>query len=232
MTTNENYGNERAKNLMNAWAQSQVQFWEHWLTGNEPVSTPNVQPEAESEQKDVREQMLDKEVVLRFLEMSQMAWKDLLALAASQQNSASRSTVQTSNSEQFQQKLSIPVATAKTTRDAAELWLMYLRGLQQVSIFSPQAQFGGASRQASLAPAPQESDRQDLNKELTNLYWNMYQNSFGSFLPSVMSGQEPEYNKKMIQEFQTWNSIYKATLEYQLAIADIWTRAFENRMQK
>lgn len=214
MPTNDAYSNERAKKLMDAWAQSQVKFWENWLGNSQAIPTTTVEAKPIEDAQDTRDTMLDKEVVLRFLELSQMAWKDLLALAASQHN---QQVVEPSKSSFL---FSNPTTTTKPSRDAAELWLMYLKGLQKWG------QFATLSTLPSLPPVPPKSDRPELN-ELASLYQNLYQKSLSGFLTSGLPGSHPDLNKQLLQGFYVWSSIYKATLEYQLAIADIWTNAFE-----
>ncbi len=221
MTANDPYWNEKAKNLMDAWAKSQVQFWENWLGDREsiPASIPatKVKVEPVEETKEAGEKILDKEVVLRFLELSQVAWKDLLALAASYQN---RAEVELANSDRFKQ-FSIPAPTSKTTRDAAELWLMYLKGLQKWG------QFAAASGLPSLPAAPPKSDRPELT-DLASLYQNFFQNSLTGFLTAGMPGASLGANKQLLQGYYAGIAMYKATLEYQLAIAEIWTRTLES----
>ncbi len=214
MTTNDAYSNERAKKLMDAWAQSQVKFWENWLGSSQAIPTTTVEAEPIEEAQDTRDTMLDKEVVLRFLELSQMAWKDLLALAASQHNLQ----VAEPSKSSVRQPFSNP--TTKPSRDAAELWLMYLQGMQKWG------QFAASSTFPSLPPVPAKSDRPELN-DLASLYQNLYQKSLSSFLTSGLPGSHPDLNKQLLQGFYVWSSMYKATLEYQLAIAQIWTNAFE-----
>ncbi len=221
MTTKDVYSNEQAKNVMDVWAKSQVQFWENWLGGSEAIPTTTVEAEPIEEPEEVQDKMLDKEVVLRFLELSQMAWKDLLALAASRQN---RQPVEPPNSDRFGQQFRGPTGTAKANRDAAELWLMYLKGMQEWG------QFAASSTLPSLPPLPAKSDRPELN-ELASLYQSLYQKTLSGFLTNGLPGYSPGSNKQLLQGFYVWSSIYKATLEYQLAIADIWTRAFDNMME-
>ncbi|MDY6805080.1 MAG: hypothetical protein SXA11_14910, partial [Cyanobacteriota bacterium] len=60
---------------------------------------------------------------------------------------------------------------------------------------------------------------------------SLYQKSLSGFLTNGLPGYSPSSNKELLQGFYVWSSIYKATLEYQLAIADIWTRAFDNMME-
>ena len=216
MTANDPYGNERAKNLMDAWAKSQVQFWENWLGDSESIPVTKVEAEPVEETKEAGEKIWDKEVVLRFLELSHLAWKDLLALAASDRN---RSGVQPPSGDRFNPQFSTPPGGTKATRDAAELWLMYLKGLQKWG------ELAASSTLPSLPPVPPKSDRPQLN-ELASLY----QNSLSSFLTGGIPGYPPAFNKQLLQGFYAWTDMYKATLEYQLAIADIWTRTLEGMM--
>ncbi|WP_250121753.1 class III poly(R)-hydroxyalkanoic acid synthase subunit PhaE [Chroococcidiopsis sp. CCMEE 29] len=114
-----------------------------------------------------------------------------------------------------------------TLQNQVELWQLYVKGLQKLS------QLWAKPLQQSLEIASRSAlgDR-SAAMELTNLYWDIYENTFGSFLLSPSLGYTREFNHKLLKAFDTWINFYKASFDYQLVLLDIWVRAFEELMRE
>ena len=63
--------------------------------------------------------------------------------------------------------------------------------------------------------------------ELANLYWDIYEKTFGTVLQSPSLGYTREFNNKLFKSFDAWINFYKANFEYQLLLVDVWLKAFE-----
>ncbi|HEY9874977.1 MAG TPA: class III poly(R)-hydroxyalkanoic acid synthase subunit PhaE [Candidatus Obscuribacterales bacterium] len=111
--------------------------------------------------------------------------------------------------------------------DRVELWLLYVKGLQKLG------QIGTETLWQSLEVASKAvcGDR-SASIDLTNLYWDIYENTFGSFLQSPSLGYTREFNNKLFQSFDSWINFYKASVDYQLVLVDVWVRAFEELMRE
>jgi class III poly(R)-hydroxyalkanoic acid synthase PhaE subunit len=68
--------------------------------------------------------------------------------------------------------------------------------------------------------------------ELSNLYWDIYEKIFGSFLNSPSLGYSRELNNKWLKGFDSWINLYKASFDYQVVLADVWVRTFEELMRE
>ena len=63
--------------------------------------------------------------------------------------------------------------------------------------------------------------------ELTNLYWDIYEKSFGSVLQSPSLGYTREFNNKLFKSFDAGINFSKASFDYQIVLLDVWLKAFE-----
>ena len=63
--------------------------------------------------------------------------------------------------------------------------------------------------------------------EATNLYWDIYEKTFGSVLQSPSLGYTREFNNKLFKSFDAWINFSKANVDYQLVLVDVWLKAYE-----
>ena len=63
--------------------------------------------------------------------------------------------------------------------------------------------------------------------ELANLYWDIYEKTFGTVLQSPSLGYSREFNNKLFKSFDAWINFYKANFEYQVVLVDVWLKALE-----
>jgi class III poly(R)-hydroxyalkanoic acid synthase PhaE subunit len=63
--------------------------------------------------------------------------------------------------------------------------------------------------------------------ELTNLYWDIYEKSFGSVLQSPSLGYTREFNNKLLKSFDAGINFSKASFDYQIVLLDVCLKAFE-----
>ncbi len=63
--------------------------------------------------------------------------------------------------------------------------------------------------------------------EVTNLYWDIYEKTFGSVLQSPSLGYTREFNNKLFKSFDAWINFSKASVDYQLVLVEVWLKAFE-----
>lgn len=101
----------------------------------------------------------------------------------------------------------------------AELWKIYEKNLQNLD------QWADSLRQP-LMTAQAMSD--DNATSPTNLYWDIYKQTFGNFLLSPSLGYTREFNNKLLKSFDAWTNFYKASFDYQLVLIDVWVKAFEH----
>lgn len=68
--------------------------------------------------------------------------------------------------------------------------------------------------------------------EATNLYWDVYEKTFGSILQSPSLGYTREFNNKLFKSFDAWVNLSKASVDYQLVLVEVWLKAFEEVMRE
>jgi polyhydroxyalkanoate synthase subunit PhaE len=118
-------------------------------------------------------------------------------------------------------------AMVKATENQAELWQIYVKGVQKL------AQLWAESLQQS-----RENGKGVVGGyagaliELSNLYWNRYEKTFGSVLQSPPLGYAREFNNKLLKGFDAWINFSKANFDYQIVLLDVWLKASEELMRE
>ena len=114
-----------------------------------------------------------------------------------------------------------------TPQNQVELWQLYVKGLQKLSqLWVELLRLSLESMSRTVV-----GDRSALF-ELSNLYWNIYEKTFGSFLQSPSLGYTRQFNHKLLEGFDTWINFYRASFDYQLMLLNVWARAFEELMRE
>jgi hypothetical protein len=116
-------------------------------------------------------------------------------------------------------------AAVKTTQNQAELSQIYLKGLQKLT------QLWAESLQQSLESGA-VGGYAGASIELSNLYWNMYEKTFGSVLQSPNLGYAREFNNKLLKSFDAGLNFSKANFDYQILLLDVWLKASEELVRE
>lgn len=238
--------NEQAEAMVKAFTEAQTKIWESWsdLVRAAPAPMPLYPGAAdqwrklaaqgvkawtgETEQvvKDVAERLLGtQDVVMRFLEVSATAWK---ALAPKVDAGEDWQTILSSYTGYLrQQLLPSPQGMAKAVEDTDELWRLYLEEWQKLG--QPWAE--------SLRRAPWHFGQAAMGDgsaliQLTNLYWDSYERTFGRLLESPSLGHTREQNERLLKGFDAWLDFRRASLRYQVVLGEAWAHAFEQLMRK
>jgi class III poly(R)-hydroxyalkanoic acid synthase PhaE subunit len=158
---------------------------------------------------------------MRFFEFSANAWKELAQKAEAGED---WQKVLGNYTEQLQQQLVRgPEVMFNMTRDQGNMWQEYLNQTQ--SIAQPWAK---AWRQV-----PEQLGRDGAGAlELTRLFWDTYDQTFGRFLESPTLGYTRELDDKLHKGYQAWQRHRRADYEYQLVMAEAWVKLFEQFQQK
>ncbi|HEY9631920.1 MAG TPA: class III poly(R)-hydroxyalkanoic acid synthase subunit PhaE [Coleofasciculaceae cyanobacterium] len=118
-------------------------------------------------------------------------------------------------------------ATVKATQNQAELWQIYVKGLQKL------AQLWAESlQQLRESGSGVVGGYAGALIELSNLYWNMYEKTLGSVLQSPSLGYSREFNNKLLKSFDAWINFSKASFDYQVLLLDVWLKASEELMRE
>jgi polyhydroxyalkanoate synthase subunit PhaE len=235
-----------AEAMVKAFTEAQKKMWESWtdLVRVEPALLgpfPGVADQwrelatqglkgwtADSEQvaKDVAERLLGaQDAMMRVLGLSVSAWK---AMAPKVESGEDWHTILAKYTDQMRQQLvQAPQEMARAIQDTGELWRLYLEEWQKLN--QPWAE--------SLRRAPWHFGQVATGDgsaliELTNLYWDAYERTFGRLLESPSLGHTREVNQDLLKGFDAWVDFRRANLEYQLVLAEAWAQTFEQLMGK
>jgi class III poly(R)-hydroxyalkanoic acid synthase PhaE subunit len=231
--------------MFKVMTEAQKKVWESWLDllRNVPASSRLVGPltpfgalaaqgfknwtdEVGHVAKDVAERLVTSQhVMMRLLELSINAWKAILPkLEAGENWQASLSKY---GEQVRQQLLQFPPGMTQAAQDTAELWRLYLEEWQK--LVQPWAD--------SLRRAPWHFGQAAVGNgsallEMTNLYWDAYERTFGRCLESPSLGHTRELSQDLIKGFHVWVDSRRASFEYQVLLAEAWGRAFEQYVRE
>jgi class III poly(R)-hydroxyalkanoic acid synthase PhaE subunit len=217
---------EMAAKMANTWTEMGTQMWKSWFDVMAAVPTPEQVSAAKPEVKTATERFMNnRDLFVRFLELSASAWKDMLPKVES---GGDWQSILNSYNEQLRQQFgNFPMSAMKTSQDTAQLWQLYMKEMQTFS------QLWGTPLGLSLEPWSKVGlgDTSGL-LELNNLYWDLYQRSLGGFVKAPGLGQNRELSAKLMDGFDAWTKLYKANLDYQVVISDVQIRSFDALMKK
>jgi class III poly(R)-hydroxyalkanoic acid synthase PhaE subunit len=225
-----------------AWADAQQQFWEAWqaMVGTqEKPSEPYTQffeqwrelamkmlenwPGDDTITRQVAEQFINSQTaLLRFVEMTVNAWTDIgPKMAAGEDWQA--------YADRLRQQFAAPYAEmTEASEDLNELWALYMTEWQRLS----QPWMEPLQRTATLGASVLSGRGSDELLELTNLYWDAFERTFGSLLQAPGLGLSRELNEKIARGFDRWLDYRRASADYQRKLADVWGEAFEQLVRE
>lgn len=229
--------NKQSEMTANAWVEAHKEMWDSWAnmaqtaSANAPMYTSMADQwqkmaaqgfaafsaNSEGIVKDTAERFFESQkAFMRFFEFSANAWK---ALAEEAESGGDWQKLLESYSEQLRQQLiSGPEILFNMTQDQGKLWQQYL---DQTQAFS----------QPWLKAWQQTPDHLGQNGtgalELTRLYWDTYEQTFGRFLQSPSMGYTRELDDKLHRGFKAWQRYRRADMEYQCVMAEAWIQLFE-----
>lgn len=236
---------EQVETMARVWTDAQKKMWESWYDLARTAPTPPFYPDwadqwrkfaaqgfeawtanAEPTAKDAAERLFaSQNTLMHFWEFAFNAWK---ALAAKMEAGEDWQSVPREFAEQLrQQLLQSPGATRQISQDMSELWQFYLGELNKLAqpwLRSSQLAHGHLG-QAITGNGSELID-------LTNLYWDAYERTFGRLVESPSLGYTRELNEKLLKGFDAWQDFRRASFEYQTVLADTWVQAFEKLMKE
>ncbi len=222
MVQQTNSWGEVTSELMNTWMETSTQTWKGWLDMMGAYSPQKLMEQSKPDFQDLNQRFLgNQELMLRFLKLSFKAWQDIIPKVETGQD---WQQVMLGYSEQMRSQVEeFSLGTLKVSRDASQLWQLYLKEVQKLSqlwtaslgsFFQPMSKAMGGTTEPWI--------------ELNNLYWNLlYEESFGSLMQSPILGPTREFTGKILRGYDAWVTLYRASLDYQVVLADIQVRSFE-----
>ncbi|MCG8351689.1 MAG: class III poly(R)-hydroxyalkanoic acid synthase subunit PhaE [Chloroflexales bacterium] len=239
-------GKTQAESMMDMWQDAQKQLWDSWSKTVQTVSAstffyPDLLEQWRKlaaqgleawtavaiprSQNVSRQLMAAQAATMRFLEFSADAWK---AMAPKLEAGGDWQSVLHSYTEQFSRQLvRTPADFAQASQDVNELWKLYLEEMQ--SVLNPwveSLQHSPAHMGEALTGGSSEL------VQLTNLYWDAYERTFGRLVQSPRMGFNRELEEKLLRGFDAWTDFRRVSMDYQIVLADTWSRVFERVMRE
>ena len=195
----------------NAWAEQSMQLFSE--TNSRTAETVAGQLFASQEQ------------LIKLMRLVTEAWQ---TIAASGPTPEAWQKALQSYIEQMRQQLTASLDAAKWTQNSAELWQRYLQEMQKwgqpwLSAWQQLPNPWGA------AFGPNSSNPL---REVTNLYWNAFEQTFGQSMGTSSLGLTRDFNEKVNKAFTLWREQQQAMLDCQLLLGNTWLTAFHLLMQK
>jgi len=209
---------EQFGEMSQVWGQSQKSLWDGWYKMASAAGNPSG---GESRIKQATEDFQGSQAAaLRLVNMVGQMWADTFSQMKDGQN-----WQQTFNDamQQARQQFSAPTDWMDASQDAGKLWQLYLK----------QWQIFGQPWIPMLQQTPQLLHQEGSTAiDLSRLFWDTYENTFGTLLDSPGVGLPRELNRKLKEGFISWQKKQQASMEYQSTIADTLVKAIDKFMQQ
>lgn len=191
------------------WQQAATQSFTAWMAGADPFV-----------QVMTRQLMSVQTAMLQVLESTMRTWQDLAPRLAAGENQTRvlREAAESLRRQFFPE----PATVAQALKESGELWRLYLEEMQRLA-----RPWTEALRQASDG-----SSGSSALLTLTALYWDAYERSVGHLVESPRMGFTRELEEKLLRGFDAWADLRRASVEFQIVLADIWTDVFEQVLRK
>lgn len=217
--------------FMDNWTQASTEVWKNWfdLMGmgiKATTSSLNDATVPPAYQEIYNRINSNQETLSKFLRLSFDAWQDILEQFTAGKN---WQDMMINYSDQMRQQVNkFATSTKDTTGDAGQLWQVYIQQMQKYNTL------WADYLEASVAPWSKTfSGTAQPWLELNKLYWEMWhQPNFGNMIQSPMMGISREFNAKLLKTFDTWSQLYQATTDYQIILAEVQVKSFEELMQE
>lgn len=224
-----------------AWADAQAQMMKSWtdMTDSSTKSQSNFtdmwQNMAQQNAKawtnksdktvqSVADKMLESQQgIQQMLKLAWQTWEKLMPIVAKDGDWESALNEYVTKIQE--DMLNMPSMAMRGMNDTNALWQTYMEQWQ--SFLSP---WSNAMQQSMpLASPAMLGDRNSL-VEMTNLYWDAFQDTFGQLLEAPGVGSSRELDEKLRGGFAAWLDLQTASFEYQVVMANAWSESFKSLM--
>jgi class III poly(R)-hydroxyalkanoic acid synthase PhaE subunit len=227
MTQETTQWNEMTSNWMNTWAETNSQIWKSWMELMGGGSFRELMDDTQSKLGYATQRFTDNQQILfRFFKLSLDAWKDIFPKVESGQDW--QQTLKSYTEQMRTQLDEFSTGNLKASQDMTRLWQLYIKETQKFS------QLWVSALGSFLKPMGKTIAGTDEPwLEMNDLYWNiLYEETFGSLMQSPIFGPTREFTGKMLRGFDAWTNLYRASIDYEIILADVQVRSFEELMGK
>lgn len=223
----------QTQSIMQKWTETQQQVMNGWMQLAGSASSTMMNMWQEMAQQGVRQwtadsdstvqQVADKmftsqSAMMRFVELTMKTWQSLVPTLEGDWQSTLTQQMETIRKE----LLHAADEGMAALKNVNHWWQTYVEQWQS---------FGTPWLQAFQQSLPHvgKADGSSL-VEMTSLYWDAYQETFGKLLQAPGIGYTREIDEKLRRSFAAWLDVQQASYEYQVVLAETWVKAFEQLM--
>jgi polyhydroxyalkanoate synthase subunit PhaE len=236
---------DQLENVVKAWTDAQKTVWEKWFELAKEAPTA-AQPGAAAQQwgklahdafeawissdaltaKGAAERLVtSQEAWRRSLELAMEAWK---AIAARMESGEDWQSAVTRYVEGLRDELvHSPERLLHSSEKLTELWRLYVAEFLKLA----QPWVEGWQKAETHFHAAATGNRSAL-VELSRLYWDSFDQTFGRLIQSPGLGSTRELNDKFAKIFAAWQEWREASTEYYVIMAEAATRVLERALQE
>lgn len=235
---------EQTRSMMEMWTKAQQQMMQGWMGNSEASADPNMgsmmemwrkmtmqsmqqwTQHADPAIKSVAEQMLNgQQAMMQMFNMMSQTWQQIMPIVNTGGDWNKALT------EQMQKIRAVLLESATDVVGAgsnlSQLWQTYLSQWQNFGMPWMQAMQQGMPLMGSAMMGDQNALTQ-----MTNMYWDAFQDTFGQLLQAPGIGYTREFDEKQRRAFAAWLDYQEASYEYQVVLAETWVKAFDQLMRE
>lgn len=209
--------------MTDSTVQAQSQFAEMW----QGMAQQNAQAwtsKSDTTVQTVADKMLESQQgIQQMLKMAWQTWEKMMPIVA--KDGDWQGALDEYVNKIREDMLNIPAMSMRGMNDMNALWKTYLDQWQ--GHLNPWANAMQAS--SPLAGPAMLGDRNSLI-EMTNLYWDAFQDTFGQLLQAPGVGSSRELDEKLRAGFAAWLDVQTTSYEYQVVVANAWVESFKSLM--
>lgn len=239
--------NEQANSMMKVWIESQKSMWDGWNTALQTMTSPTMFPgstmfdqwqklasqgleawtgAAEPTAKNMSRQLVASQAaIMRFLELTTKAWNVMMPKLESGEE---WQTVVKNYMDEFRKNMWNPAQMMQSAQGMNELWQAYIQNMQ---IFG-QPWMKPMQQTPGLLGVAMAGEGATPLLELTQLYWNAYDQTVGKLVTMPGVGFTRELEEKFSKGFLSWRNLRQAMDDYQMLVVDAWSGIYEQVLRE
>jgi class III poly(R)-hydroxyalkanoic acid synthase PhaE subunit len=241
---NSKIWSDQLENVVRAWTDAQKTVWEKWFelakeapAAAQPASAAQwgklahdafetwISSDALTAKEAAERLIASQEAWRRSLDLATEAWK---AIAAKMESGEDWQSAVTRYIEGLRDELiHSPERLLHSTEKLTELWRLYVAEFLKLA----QPWVAGWQKAETHFQAAATGNRSAL-VELSRLYWDSFDQTFGRLIQSPGLGSTRELNDKFAKIFAAWQEWREASTEYYVIMAEAATRVLERALQE
>lgn len=207
--------------MVEIWS-SMAEGWRTYLQQSLPAYAPQMQ---DAVRLSMEQFLASQSHTQQILRMSVEAWQAIMATATSpaewQQGLATYLHA-------LREQLMAGFHVGSMTQNSTELWQIYTQEMQKLT--QPWISLWLQGPQLGMAATPRQGT--SALADMTNLYWDAFNQTLGRMANMPSMGLLREFNDKVNRGFLYWQENQRVNAEYQQLLVNTLVSAFEAFMQK